>query len=701
MTGQHFETVLSALNFIEQYGASSTREIAKHLEQPLLKIRGELKNAAALGFVKETGYKWTLLEAPTGAEQFSENLKLLIETHPSKKPHKIARETGLSSRFLDHWLQSSDNRFFEQNRRQLWVRTTQPDDCLHENAPEFPFSESTDRQQNFIAAPLNSDLVVMAPPGTGKTHALVERLGWMSQRLPEPIDMASVCVLSFTNSAVNEITSRLKLLSQKVDVNDSVRYVTVRTFDSLSSRCLIESGQSLSQNFDKNIDAFTKLLEVNLDSKEPSLAGLSRLRWLFIDEVQDLSGARARMVYTLAKFLKKNSDIKFAFLGDRHQGIYNHSQDGEPPLSFLPLQQEILQGRTCLNFVFRKSYRYSDTDFSDFMGNARKVLDDKGAVKEHVEQLVTALPEMEISKLSQWLNDNGQQKVILAGRNITVAQIAFWLKSKGVKFSISEGSSSASLWPLWIWQLFRDWKQPEMSRPVFMKKANEIGDGDALYQALQSQGAADSQSVNVAILADQVFSHRWQGSSTDQGKNNLLTISTIHKAKGLQYDSVLVISDDCRFAKDDQARLLYVAMTRAKKSVYAISRDHLTERNRDSYFCKGMEHYYLDSLNNFQHQNINLLKRAYSLLSMSAGTNTAFFKIQQIKEANWLCILDGFEGCWIPVIRWYYRKGAKYPEDRFIPDSWTTVAWPDDDAIYKSIFGPQLLLPLPVFTCGN
>ena len=702
MTGQHFETVLSALNFIEQYGASSTREIAKHLRLPLLKVRGELKNATALGYVKETGYRWTLLDTPATSEQFSMSLKQLVDAHSFKKPHQIARETGLSSRFLGHWLESSENRFFEQNKQRLWVRKNKPDDSQHDSSLEKSSYEIADPQQNFIAAPLDSDLVAMAPPGTGKTHALVERLGWMSQCLPDPIDMASVCVLSFTNSAVNEITSRLKKLSQRADVNDSVRYVKVSTFDSLSGQCLKQAGQPLTSKFDQNIETFTKLLEASLISQEPLPVELSQIRWLFIDEVQDLSGIRAKMVYALAEYLKKHSDVKFAFLGDRHQGIYNHSSDDEPPQPFLPLQQKILQGRLCQTFVFRTSYRYSNTDFSDFMGNARKVLDDKGTVKEHVEQLIAVTPEMGTNKLNQWLKDGSQQKVILAGRNNTVAQIAFWLKSTGVDFSISEGSSSASSWPLWIWQLFRDWKQPEMSRPVFMQKANELGDEEALYKALQSQGLANSLSIDVAMLADQVFSHRWQNiKDNGQDKKSLLTISTIHKAKGLQYDSVLVVSDDCRFAKDDQARLFYVAMTRAKDSVYAISRSALTERGRDSYFCKGIEHYYLDSLNNFQHQNINLLKRAYSLLSMSAGTDTAFFKIQTAEGKSWLCILDGFEGDWIPVIRWYYQKGARHPESRFTPDGWVTVAWPDDDAIYKAIFGPQLLLPLPVFTCGK
>ena len=52
------------------------------------------------------------------------------------------------------------------------------------------------------------------------------------------------------------------------------------------------------------------------------------------------------------------------------------------------------------------------------------------------------------------------------------------------------------------------------------------------------------------------------------GGDNLIYVSTIHKAKGREFDSVYTLLDRYSLAEDMHRRALYVGMTRAKKSLY-------------------------------------------------------------------------------------------------------------------------------------
>ena len=692
MTSRPLGYIPDALDVLAQYGSSTTGQIARHIEQPLLKVRSELKSALSMGYVTESNYLWALLEHPESIDEISIKLKDIIESHAGKRLHSIAKQTGLNSRFLKGWLSSEANIFFKLSRRSTLLSV-----AANEDTPtKHNLASPVDPQQQFIEAPLNYDLVVMAPPGTGKTHALIKRLAWMASCLSSPADMASICVLSFTNNVVNEVINRLNQAATE-GINDSVRYINIKTFDSFANRCLIDAGEPVSSKFEENIKCFTQLIKSA--QADPTLAPerVADIRWLLIDEVQDLSGARAEMVYALASYLKKHTLARLVFLGDRHQGIYNYSHDGDVGSSFLPYQQQLVQGRECLSLVFKKSYRYSNMQMAELANKARLFLDNTAPVKEQHQQLEMTVSEIPAQNIINWLQDNQGSTAILAGRNKTVANIAQFLELQQTEHTVVEGVASSE-WPIWIWQVFHNWQQPVMSRQIFTEKAKTLGESSIMYDSLQSQGVANSYSIDVATLADQVFCQQWRKKNSPSGNSSQASgviLSTIHKAKGLQYDNVLAVTDDCHFAKTDQARLLYVAITRAKASIGRTKRQYLTEKNNKAYYSKGIEHYFLTSLNNFASDE---LASFFPLLKQSCESGSGIFQIQQQESKDWLCIFNASTASWQRVLRWYNQKGAYMPKDTELKaKSWMTAAWPDDDEKFKQILGPQLLIPLPVF----
>ena len=690
-----FDGLLKAFSIIEMYGPATTAQIARQSGEPLLKVRRELKSAIPLGFVKIAGGNWTLLRNNTTQSELNIVFSELVCAQLDQKARVIAARTGVDLKLLRRWLLSSENGFFAQDKKYCWASSKQ----TIANETECSLSKVDDPQLAFINAPLDTDVVVMAPPGTGKTHSLIERLAYMSESLTQPSEMSSVCVLSFTNNAVNEITRRLKLLSSRTGMSDSVRYVTVRTFDSFAIKCLVAAGLPASSDFDKNIENFTSYLRGISKSNQPVPDVLRSIRWMFIDEVQDLSGERAHMVHALADVLKEQGSVYFTFLGDRHQGIYNKSFYGRDTQSFLPLQQNILMNRDVIHLVFHKSYRYQNPQFADFIDQSRKVLDERVPYQEQLQKLISTIPAVESDHLADWLGGDDRIAVLTGTNNMTV-KVAAAFRQMGIEYEIAEGSSSRHYWPIWIWQIFHNWSQPSMSKAVFISKAASIADGQFLFDSLRKQGLASNDLVYVDAIAERVFAGGWQDKTEQRQQGVRVLISTTHKAKGLQYDKVAVVTDNLTFAGEDCARLLYVAMTRAKKEVRGITSCNFSAKGTPNYYFHGAEHYYFDRKENFQ-SSPTVIKEVVSLLTKAMTTGGVDFRIKNYCEQTWLAVKEKHQDTWFPVIKWYRNGLSSVPEDLDLtPSHWITIGWPDDAPTYKAILGAHLLMPMPVFTFG-
>jgi ATP-dependent DNA helicase RecQ len=60
-----------------------------------------------------------------------------------------------------------------------------------------------------------------------------------------------------------------------------------------------------------------------------------------------------------------------------------------------------------------------------------------------------------------------------------------------------------------------------------------------------------------------------------------ITVSTIHRAKGREYDTVYLMVPDYDYTTDENLRLLYVAVTRAKRNLYIFSNSGFFESLAD------------------------------------------------------------------------------------------------------------------------
>ncbi|MGX2040255.1 UvrD-helicase domain-containing protein [Methylocaldum sp. MU1018] len=182
-------------------------------------------------------------------------------------------------------------------------------------------------QQAIVAAPLGGSHLVLAGPGSGKTRVIVHRVAWLLREcmvLPDEI-----MVLAFNHSAAVEIHRRLWAL-----VGPDAGGVAVQTLHGLAMRLTgtsyavaAERGETIQ--FDDVIKAATERLrkaEIG-DEGGPSVQRdrvLSGLRFLLIDEYQDINGDHYDLISAVAGRTLDSEEDKLSLLvvGDDDQNIY-------------------------------------------------------------------------------------------------------------------------------------------------------------------------------------------------------------------------------------------------------------------------------------------------------------------------------------------------------------------------------------------
>jgi superfamily I DNA/RNA helicase len=166
-----------------------------------------------------------------------------------------------------------------------------------------PYHPSTDPQVVVVGAGRQACQLVDAPPGTGKTWALVQRLRQLKRMNKIENIRANALVLSFSRTAVVELGARLKAAFPGPPGNRP----EVRTVDSLVAR-LMRLGQPNYQqpNHDLRKREFIALLNNNARAADQQRDivlkdGLARFDVIFIDEFQDIIGINAKVLLRMVE----------------------------------------------------------------------------------------------------------------------------------------------------------------------------------------------------------------------------------------------------------------------------------------------------------------------------------------------------------------------------------------------------------------
>lgn len=415
-----------------------------------------------------------------------------------------------------------------------------------------------------VEAPLSSRVLVTAPPGTGKTHLMLDRLVYLIQsgEIHEPHN--EVLVLSFTRATVSEIYRKLanRVLN---GAPSSVQYVEVRTFDSLATALLLLEN-NVEDYFVAGYDERIKRIRDGLMNNRLVEAQdrLRQVRYLVIDEVQDLTGIRALFVFALMRCLHPDAGI--LLLGDPAQAIYDFDDDKWKAVVVLQELRNLL-GPKLQTVFLNKYYRFRNPQLENLAMNLRDAVKEDGETSKFITTLMQTLPTQSLDDLAREARHS--RIAVLTRNNLEVFQLYQWARLQAFDTDLRVRQA---YWPAWIGRLLfgvrGEYLGVAQLRALWKQRIGDldVGTYEEAEELWETAGLLERNKLDLNAFSDYLRTYAPVAKSDTPG----LIITTIHQSKGLEYDTVAVLEPTRHRnlgGQIEELRVLYVAATRAREKL--------------------------------------------------------------------------------------------------------------------------------------
>ncbi|TAZ73773.1 ATP-dependent helicase [Rhizobium ruizarguesonis] len=463
--------------------------------------------------------------------------------------------------------------------------------------PEKGIDETSDPDQVMVVRlPASKRAIVSAGPGSGKTQVVCRRIIHL---LEQGTPASNIWLLSFTRVAVEELRKRIGgTISSTADASS----LRVATFDSFASRVLdagLPNGAARPNGYDAAVSAASDMLL----SPSPILNNhVARISHVVIDEAQDLVGTRLSMMRRFVDLLPATCGV--TILGDPAQSIYGWNisrPDGQPGLL------DPVPGFESL--ALRTDHRTQDARLASFFSEARDFILGGAAEPDElyvgIREKVEAASVRSVQSLSDPAIPAGNRTMVLFRSRRALLSESHRLMTNGRAFRLRPSGHGQLIRP-WIGALLAGLPlDVPISRgelvdrfslaapvlPAFSSneeavQSDEIGPTQIAEQAWQTLlDLADNPGHRLSLTS--LYRRLGSGSLPPGLLRNVLgntgpVLGTIHGAKGLEADHVVLMLPRMpnSFSGEErpmhgrpvdlreEARVLYVGATRAKRALY-------------------------------------------------------------------------------------------------------------------------------------
>ena len=481
-------------------------------------------------------------------------------------------------------------------------------------------------QWNIYNENSNTNVNVEAGPGSGKTHVLTMRCAKLIYR--QHVRPDQILVLAYNRAVVVELKSRLTKLFSSLGLSRSAAQLHVYTFHGLAKKiCGDKALEGLEMS-----EWERTLLDLMRKSPMEVTKSLNDIRYILIDEFQDITQTRLEAMFELDKIYKHPA---FFTIGDRDQSIYGFEkkESMDPEYYYKQLYDKLKPKRMTMSTNYR-SYPKILAEASKFLAQDSKIpVPCKANIDSEPQEQYTFIYNNE----RDWVKDFQNTIMYLKGKKMTDVAVFFRTNNEvyrgysliramnlpEVRLRIQGASECELFRKREIYavvhmiegygnkrlQLDNDVTKNDIKSKV-TTWINKLPNWDSFYLDFAYTLVLDylyfaegdeeqhtyldmAESIRQTLAEEnpQLYKlyDKYQTERILQDKQMNVVLTTMHKVKGLEFDAVVVtpsvsslpfdptkefdanepLTKDEKECIEEERRLLYVAFTRARKFLMA------------------------------------------------------------------------------------------------------------------------------------
>lgn len=471
---------------------------------------------------------------------------------------KMIRNYNEALQFVDDYFRlnyfSFLSKYFPGSRQEDIKRTLTPEKFMK------LFGTLSANQLEIIKDSGNQYIVVAAGPGSGKTRVLVHKLA--SLLLTEDVKHEQLLMLTFSRAAATEFKKRLIDL-----IGNAANFIEIKTFHSYCFDLLGRVGSL----FESEKIISTAVNKIRSGEIEPFRITKSVL---VVDEAQDMNKEEYELVKVL---MEQNEEMRVILVGDDDQNIYGFRGADSA------FMQSLVSEKAATKYQLTENYR-STENLVSFANNwaatiSKRLKTEPGVAKQQQNGFIDITQYTNNNIIVPLANHISQialsgSTCILTKTNEDAMLVSGLLLQKGIQTKLIQSNDGFNLNNLYELRYFSDQISNHTESPLI----NEEDWADAKRQLnIHIHNSSKRELVNAIIKAFEdsntakKYKSDWNSFLLESKVEDFLNIeselvytSTIHKAKGKEFDNVFLLLSNFTPETDEHKRQLYVAITRAK-----------------------------------------------------------------------------------------------------------------------------------------
>lgn len=521
--------------------------------------------------VSYSGMEITRLELDNKIQYKKDDYRQLNEFYKQKirQIHIVGEYAHLMTKDYDSALQFV-NDYFQIDHKQFinkYFAGERSDEIERNITPakyDKLFNTLSPKQLEIINDSSSQYIVVAAGPGSGKTRVLVHKLAELL--LLEDVKHEQLLMLTFSRAAATEFKKRLYEL-----IGNAAAFVEIKTFHSYCFDLLGKIGSlENAQNVVREATQMTRDGEVEFGRITKTV--------IVIDEAQDMDGDEFALIEAL---MERNDNMQVISVGDDDQNIYGfRGSDSKYMRSFITengaVKYELTENYRSCKSIVALANAFAETITDRMKIDPIIAVNDNDGELQFIRHKSRCLDEAVVNSVIASYDGSGTA-CVLTSTNEEALRIAGLLQKKGLKAKLIQSNEGFDIYNIAEIRYFMKKIEAGLFSPVIDDKLWSAAKTDLSDRYLRSECLPlcldlledFEKSVQRKYKTDlDMFIHESKLEDFYRSERGTILVSTIHKSKGREFDSVYMLLNNVSCDTDEERRKIYVGITRAKSKLY-------------------------------------------------------------------------------------------------------------------------------------